>query len=47
MEVVDEVRLHYADKIGSLELEKLETSLREAVRKLELDYLPESWVDPQ
>ena len=47
LEVVDEVRLHYADKIGSLELEKLETSLREAVRKLELDYLPEYWVDPQ
>jgi DNA-binding MarR family transcriptional regulator len=46
--VVDEVRGHYATKLGGMqELEKLEASLRDAVRKLELDYLPESWVDPQ
>jgi hypothetical protein len=29
------------------DLDTLEASLRDAVRKLELDYLPESWVDPQ
>jgi DNA-binding MarR family transcriptional regulator len=48
LEVVDEVRAHYAAKLGGMpELEILEASLRDAVHKLELDYLPESWVDPQ
>jgi DNA-binding MarR family transcriptional regulator len=48
LEVVDEVRRYYATKLGGIqELEKLEVSLRDAVRKLELDYLPESWVDSQ
>ncbi|HDY82757.1 MAG TPA: MarR family transcriptional regulator [Halieaceae bacterium] len=47
LEVVAEVREYYAAKIGAQDLDTLETSLRNAVRKLELDYLPESWVDPQ
>jgi DNA-binding MarR family transcriptional regulator len=48
LEVVDEVRHYYATKLGGMqELEDLEASMRDTVRKLELDYLPESWVDPQ
>ena len=46
MEAVDEIRQHYAQKIGVSELDHLESVLRVAVRKLELDYLPESWVAP-
>jgi DNA-binding MarR family transcriptional regulator len=44
--VVDQVRAYYGHKIGTASLDELEASLREAVRKLQLDYLPESWVDP-
>tara|TARA_R110002072_G_scaffold2011_13_gene17043 strand:- start:7669 stop:8088 length:420 start_codon:yes stop_codon:yes gene_type:complete len=44
--VVDEVRAYYALKIGAEPLDLLEASLRDAVKKLQLDYLPESWVDP-
>ncbi len=43
MEVVEEVRAYYAEKIGADDLADLETRLRDAVRKIELDYLPESW----
>ncbi len=43
---VAEIRADYARKIGAERLEQLETDLREAVRRLELDYLPESWADP-
>jgi len=45
MEVVDEVRDYYASKIGQRRLNALEENLRDAVARLELDYLPESWVD--
>jgi DNA-binding MarR family transcriptional regulator len=45
LRVVDEVRRHYDDKIGKTELAQLEDALRIAVKKLELEYLPESWVD--
>ena len=45
MEVVDEVRRYYADRVGEQELDQLEGQLREAVRKIDLHYLPESWVD--
>ena len=41
--VVEEVRASYAEKIGQGELEELESRLRDAVGKLDLDYLPESW----
>ena len=46
LQVMEEVRRYYAGKIGEQELADLETSLRDAVRKLSLDYLPESWADP-
>jgi DNA-binding MarR family transcriptional regulator len=44
MEVVSEVRQYYSQKIGAKELDHLEDTLREAVNKLDLEYLPESWV---
>ena len=47
LEVVEETREYYAGKIGTRELEELESLLREAVRKLELDYLPDSWLEPR
>lgn len=46
LEVIAEVRSHYAAKVGTAELEQLEWRLRDAVRKLDLDYLPESWLEP-
>ena len=45
LQVVKEVRSYYAEKIGTLELDALEVKLRDAVVKLELEYLPESWAD--
>ena len=45
MKVVDKVRLEYAQKIGVEELEQLENMLRRAVNKIDISYLPESWVD--
>lgn len=46
MEVVDEVYALYAEKIGEETLSTLESQLRHAIKKLQLEYLPESWVDP-
>jgi DNA-binding MarR family transcriptional regulator len=45
LEVVDQVRSHYALKIGAGQLNELEANLRHAVQKLQLDYLPASWAD--
>ncbi|MFK8047954.1 MAG: MarR family winged helix-turn-helix transcriptional regulator [Halioglobus sp.] len=45
MKAVAEVRQEYAQRIGEEELNELENSLRKAVNKLKLDYLPESWVN--
>lgn len=45
LEVVDEVQAYYIDKIGAQELEDLEKQLRKAIKKIDLEYLPESWVD--
>ncbi len=45
VEVAEEVRGEYAARIGESELAELDTHLREAARKLELDYLPTSWAD--
>ena len=45
MEAVDHVRRHYDTKVGESELANLEETLRATVNKLELDYLPESWVN--
>ena len=47
LEVMDEVRASYAARVGERELDEMEAQLREVVRKLELDYLPESWVEPR
>ncbi len=41
--VVAEVRAYYEAKIGAEQLDELEERLRNAVDKLDLDYLPESW----
>lgn len=46
LEVVGEVRSYYELKIGTQLLDDLEANLRHAVRNLQLEYLPESWVDP-
>jgi DNA-binding MarR family transcriptional regulator len=45
LEVVDDVREYYDSKVGTADLALLEQELRNAVKKLELEYLPESWVD--
>ena len=45
LQVVDEVRAHYDEKVGVEQLAELENQLRMAVSKLELEYLPESWVE--
>ncbi|MEZ5573261.1 MAG: MarR family transcriptional regulator [Halioglobus sp.] len=47
LEVVAQVRSYYAAKIGEQQLDTLEAKLRDAVRKLQLEYLPESWADPR
>ena len=46
LEVVDEIRAYYTEKIGAEQLAELEGQLRAAINKLDLDYLPESWVNP-
>lgn len=43
MEAYREVWSYYADRVGARELLSLEDRLRNAVGKLELDYLPASW----
>lgn len=45
LQVVAQIRSMYAEKIGADRLDALENDLRIAVRKLELDYLPESWAE--
>ena len=46
MQAVEEVRQHYADQAGEEELVDLERQLARVVSTIELEYLPESWVDP-
>ncbi len=46
LKIFDEVRQYYAAKIGEDDLATLEEQLRNAVNKLELEYLPESWTEP-
>ena len=43
LQAVDEVWAYYAQKIGAEELSELEARLRSALRKLEFDYLPDTW----
>ena len=45
LEVMDEVREYYDAKVGSKRLAQLEDDLRDTVDKMELEYLPESWVE--
>ena len=45
LEVVEEVRQYYAERVGAQELDQLEDMLRITVKKIDLDYLPESWVE--
>ncbi|GAB5449744.1 MAG: MarR family winged helix-turn-helix transcriptional regulator [Halioglobus sp.] len=45
LEVVEEIYAHYENKIGAQQLHELEGNLRDAIRKLDLEYLPASWVD--
>ena len=46
LEVVDQVRSYYEVKIGAAQLDELEANLRNAVRKLQLEYLPKAWAEP-
>jgi DNA-binding MarR family transcriptional regulator len=43
--VVEEIHAQYAEKIGARELRDLEQQLRQAIDRMELEYLPESWVE--
>jgi DNA-binding MarR family transcriptional regulator len=45
VEVIEEIRVGYAAKIGAQELAELEIRLREAATRLELDYLPRLWAE--
>ena len=45
LEVINEVRGYYAQRVGEEELDQLESNLRSAVAKIGLEYLPESWVE--
>ncbi len=45
LEVVEEVRQYYAERVGEAQLNQLEELLRNAVKKIDLEYLPESWVE--
>lgn len=47
MKVIAEVRNDYATKIGAAELDQLEDMLRRAVNKIDLEYLPETWLNPE
>jgi DNA-binding MarR family transcriptional regulator len=46
-EVIAQVRQLYAQRIGEQELNDLEARLRSAMASLNLDYLPETWLDQQ
>ena len=45
--VTASVNSYYAEIIGQPEMDQLESKLRNAANKLELDYLPDSWAEPQ
>lgn len=45
MDAVDEIQALYQDRVGTEALLELEEKLREAVKALDLEYLPESWTD--
>lgn len=45
LKVIAEIEAIYAEKIGAERLAQLEADLRSAVKRLDLEYLPESWAD--
>jgi DNA-binding MarR family transcriptional regulator len=45
--VVADVRASYARKVGPEKLDLLEKQLREVVSKLDLEYLPPAWLEPE
>jgi len=47
LEVYDAVHAQYALQVGTESLDHLEATLRDAVAQLALDYLPESWTEPE
>lgn len=47
MEIVDEVRQQYAAQVGAQELDELEAQLARCIGKIDLEYLPESWMNPE
>jgi len=47
MDAVAEVRQHYAEQAGATELDELEVHLARCISRIGLEYLPESWVDPE
>lgn len=44
-QALEEVHSHYQQKIGEESLAEIETRLRQAVARLQLDYLPDSWTE--
>jgi DNA-binding MarR family transcriptional regulator len=47
MDAVAEVRQHYSAQVGQAELDSLESQLARCISKIDLDYLPEAWIDPE
>ena len=47
MDIVAEVREHYAEQAGATELDALEAQLVRCISKIDLEYLPEAWLDPE
>jgi len=47
MDIVAEVREHYAEQAGAAELDALEAQLVRCISKIDLEYLPEAWADPE
>ncbi len=45
LQAVDEVHAYYQQKIGAEALADLEYRLRQAVGRLQLDYLPDTWTE--
>ncbi len=45
LQAVDEVHAYYQQKIGTEALADLEYRLRQAVGRLQLDYLPDTWTE--
>jgi DNA-binding MarR family transcriptional regulator len=44
-QALEEVQSHYQQKIGQESLTEIENGLRQAVGRLQLDYLPDTWTE--